>query len=77
MTELCSSRKHSVWLATILNGLKIIFYMIESIVFISQFQKSKGKIYVVLLKGQKWITERDVRFTAVYIFGYTDSNDYR
>ena len=35
------------------------------------------QIFVVALKGQKWITQRDVRFTAVYIYGNTDSNGYR
>ena len=32
---------------------------------------------VVILKGQKWIAQRDVRFTAVYIDVNTDSNGYR
>ena len=32
---------------------------------------------VVVLKGQKWITKRDVRYTTVYIYGNTDTNGYR
>ena len=36
----------------------------------------RGNISVVVLKGQKWITKRDVRFTAVYIYGNTESNGY-
>ena len=32
---------------------------------------------VVVLKGQKWITQSGVRFTAVYIYGNTESNGYR
>ena len=31
-------------------------------------------VIVVVLKDQKWITERYVRFTAVYIYENTGSN---
>ena len=31
----------------------------------------------VALKGQKWIAQRDVKFTAVYIYGNKDSNGYQ
>ena len=46
-----------------------IFRIVKSSVIILQI--------VVVLKGQKWIIQRDVRFTAVYIYGNTDSNGYR
>ena len=32
---------------------------------------------VVAMKGQKWITQRDVRYTAVYIYRNTVSNGYQ
>ena len=32
--------------------------------------------HAVVLKGQYWITQRDVRFTMVYIYGNTDINGY-
>ena len=31
-------------------------------------------VIAVVLKGQKGITQRDVRFTAVYIYGNKDNN---
>ena len=34
-------------------------------------------LYSVALKSQKWITQRDARFIAVYIHWNTDSNGYR
>ena len=30
----------------------------------------------MVLKGQEWITQRDVRFTAVYIYGNTVTGNW-
>ena len=50
--------------------------------FKAVFNRFEFRVFLPLkrwpyLKGQKWITQRDVRFRVVYIYGHTDSNVYQ
>ena len=59
-----------------------IYLLILEIQFSYNYPKKRVcstsfKLIVEAFEGQKWITQREFRFTAVYINGNTDSNGYQ